>query len=146
MALGSSAPEILLAVVETIGKLGEPAESGLGPATIVGSASFNLLVISAVCIIAIKPGGHRTVDDIEVFALTAASSVFAYIWLYFVLRISSVNVIEMWEALITLAMFPVLIIAAYGLDSRWGILVRLLRICSCGKVHCFILLFISRYN
>lgn len=49
MALGSSAPEILLSVIETVSKLGDcPGE--LGPSTIVGSAAFNLLVISAVSI------------------------------------------------------------------------------------------------
>lgn len=49
MALGSSAPEILLSVIETSQKLGStPGE--LGPSTIVGSAAFNLLLISAVSI------------------------------------------------------------------------------------------------
>ena len=42
MALGSSAPEILLTVIETVTTLGgKPGE--LGPSTIVGSAAFNLL-------------------------------------------------------------------------------------------------------
>jgi solute carrier family 8 (sodium/calcium exchanger) len=42
MALGSSAPEILLSVIETVQTLDqEPGE--LGPSTIVGSAAFNLL-------------------------------------------------------------------------------------------------------
>lgn len=53
MALGSSAPEIILNVADTLGKLGKiPSE--LGPQTIVGSASFNLLIISGVSIIAVK--------------------------------------------------------------------------------------------
>ena len=134
MALGSSAPEILLAVVETLNTLGKPPQSGLGPATIVGSASFNLLVISAVCIIAVKPGGHRTIDDVPVFVVTASSSVFAYVWMYFVLRVASPNVIEMWEALLTLLMFPTLLIVAYGLDSRWPLMVRMIRCFTCGKV------------
>jgi solute carrier family 8 (sodium/calcium exchanger) len=52
MALGSSAPEIILAVLDTSTKLGKcPGE--LGAATIVGSAAFNLLVISAVSIYAV---------------------------------------------------------------------------------------------
>lgn len=43
MALGSSAPEILLSVIEGIMRLGgKPGE--LGPSTIAGSAAFNLLV------------------------------------------------------------------------------------------------------
>ena len=55
MALGSSAPEILLSVIETVSNLGkEPGE--LGPATIVGSAAFNLMVISGVSIAVIPTG------------------------------------------------------------------------------------------
>jgi solute carrier family 8 (sodium/calcium exchanger) len=54
MALGSSAPEIILAVLDTLQGLGEcPGE--LGAATIVGSAAFNLLVISGVCVYGVKP-------------------------------------------------------------------------------------------
>lgn len=54
MALGSSAPEILLSVIETVQKLG--MKSGeLGPSTIVGSAAFNLLVISGVSIFSVTP-------------------------------------------------------------------------------------------
>ena len=46
MALGSSTPEILLATIEIISlnfKAGD-----LGPGTIVDSAAFNLLIITAV--------------------------------------------------------------------------------------------------
>lgn len=79
MALGSSAPEILLSVVETMGKLGEPAGE-LGPSTIVGSAAFNLLFISAVCIPAVDE--PKKINDMGVFITTAIFSLFAYIWLY----------------------------------------------------------------
>ena len=48
MALGSSAPEILLSVIEIVGNGFQAGE--LGPGTIVGSAAFNLLCISAVCV------------------------------------------------------------------------------------------------
>ena len=48
MALGSSAPEILLSCVELF--VGGFTAGPLGPSTIVGSAAFNLLVIAAVCI------------------------------------------------------------------------------------------------
>jgi len=52
MALGSSAPEIILSTADTMQTLGElPSE--LGPQAIVGSAAFNLLVISAVSILAV---------------------------------------------------------------------------------------------
>jgi len=67
MALGSSAPEILLAVLETVSTLGGcPGE--LGASTIVGSAAFNLLVISGLSILAVSkendtdPRRDKTVD------------------------------------------------------------------------------------
>ena len=94
MALGSSAPEILLSVIETVSNLGaEPGE--LGASTIVGSASFNLLVISGVSILAVNekndndperddtvPKGVKKINDMGVFGITTVSSVFAYVWLY----------------------------------------------------------------
>jgi Ca2+/Na+ antiporter len=96
MALGSSAPEILLSVIETGKNLGGcPGE--LGPSTIVGSAAFNLLVISAVSIYAVTADndtdkdkephmiGTKKINDMGVFAITAVFSVFSYIWLYIVL-------------------------------------------------------------
>ena len=46
MALGSSAPEIMLAVLETIINLEEEPKE-LGSNTIVGSAAFNLLINGA---------------------------------------------------------------------------------------------------
>merc|ERR1712126_610280 len=46
MALGSSAPEILLSIIEIVGNNFKAGE--LGPGTIVGSAAFNLFVITAV--------------------------------------------------------------------------------------------------
>ena len=54
MALGSSAPEILLSVIEITTSGFYAGE--LGPSTIVGSAAFNLLCISAVCVTAIPRG------------------------------------------------------------------------------------------
>lgn len=59
MALGSSAPEILLSCIEIVGNNFNAGT--LGPGTIVGSAAFNLLVICAVCIMAIPNGETRTI-------------------------------------------------------------------------------------
>jgi solute carrier family 8 (sodium/calcium exchanger) len=64
MALGSSAPEILLSILETVMNLGEcPGE--LGASTIVGSAAFNLLVISAVSIYAVNEKNDTDPDRDE---------------------------------------------------------------------------------
>merc|ERR1719428_1426252 len=116
MALGSSAPEILLSVIEL---LGNSFYSGaLGPSTIVGSAAFNLFCISAVCVSAI-PDGVRFIKDTSVFAVTASFSVFAYIWLVVILMLSTPDVVDIWEGLLTFLFFPVLVCLAYAADRGY---------------------------
>jgi len=115
MALGSSAPEILLAVIETVGTLGEAAGE-LGPSTIVGSAAFNLLVISAVCIPSVEE--PKAIYDTGVFATTAVFSVWAYWWLYMVLGVISPKIVTIGEAWGTLGFMIALVILAFGMD-RW---------------------------
>jgi len=83
MALGSSAPEILLSVIGTVSDI-RALPSKLGPSTIVGSAAFNLLVISGVSILAVGEEPKK-VFDTGVFAITSIASLFAYIWMYLVL-------------------------------------------------------------
>ncbi|KAI8797521.1 sodium/calcium exchanger 1, partial [Biomphalaria glabrata] len=63
MALGTSAPEILLSVIEIVGNNMESGE--LGPGTIVGSAAFNLLFISAICIYCIPDGEIRRIASVK---------------------------------------------------------------------------------
>lgn len=122
MALGSSAPEILLSVIETIGTLNMTADpGGLGPGTIVGSAAFNLLVIIAICVMAIdgtKEDGSpdfRKIDEMGVFTVTAVYSVFAYVWLFLCVRD---NTVQLWEAVVTFLLFPVLVTHAYMADKK----------------------------
>jgi len=136
MALGSSAPEILLSCIETSGGLGNcPGE--LGASTIVGSAAFNLLVISAVSIYAVSeandnkelkpdrdedaPPGVKKIYDMGVFAVTATSSIFAYVWMWIVLIDQSVSPIEAW---LTFVFFFVLIGFAFGMDRYKAMVVK----------------------
>jgi len=113
MALGSSAPEILLAVSEVCGRLGEPAGE-LGPSTIVGSAAFNLLFISAVCIPAVTE--PTKIDDVGVFIITSIFSLFAYIWMFICLKVTTPGYVTTTEAYITLFFFILLLIMAYSGD------------------------------
>lgn len=114
MALGSSAPEILLNV---IGIFSASFKSGdLGPSTIVGSAAFNMLCIIAVVIVSVPKGDIRKIKDMGVFACTAFFSVFAYIWLLIMLMVISPDIIEVWEGIVTFALFWVLIVIAYLAD------------------------------
>ena len=127
MALGSSAPEIILSVLETVLNLGGcPGE--LGASTIVGSASFNLLVISAVSIYAVNekndndperdesvPKGVKKIYDMGVFSITAFSSIFAYVWMYICLSDQMITTVEAW---LTFLFFFLLILMAWGAD-KW---------------------------
>jgi solute carrier family 8 (sodium/calcium exchanger) len=117
MALGSSAPEILLSVIEIL--LNKMYSGALGPSTIVGSAAFNLMCICAVCVIVIPAGEMRKVKDTNVFAITACCSVFAYIWLVIILSGWTKNIVTPVEAILTFLFFPVLVVAAYGADKKW---------------------------
>lgn len=113
MALGSSAPEILLSVIDTVTTLSEiPSE--LGPQSIVGSAAFNLLVISGVSILAVSE--KKKIADLGVFAITGTASMIAYLWMFIVLQVNSPDYVELWEAIVTLASFVVLVLLAYAAD------------------------------
>ncbi|XP_029374683.1 sodium/calcium exchanger 2a isoform X2 [Echeneis naucrates] len=116
MALGSSAPEILLSVIEVCGHNFNAGE--LGPGTIVGSAAFNMFVIIGLCVWVIPDGESRKIKHLRVFFITAFWSIFAYIWLYLILAIISPGIVEVWEAAVTLLYFPVCVILAWIADRR----------------------------
>jgi len=117
MALGSSAPEILLNVIEIISN--NYFAGDLGPSTIVGSAAFNLLIIIAVCVAAVVPVGERKIEGTDVYMCTAFFSVFAYVWLVVILKVTSPDVVTVPEALITFAFFPLLVALAFSLDNGY---------------------------
>jgi solute carrier family 8 (sodium/calcium exchanger) len=116
MALGSSAPEILLSVLEIFQN--DFFAGALGPGTIVGSAAFNLLIIIAVCIVAVVPVGERKIEGLDTYSCTAFFSIFAYLWLVIILKVSSPDVVKFWEAFVTFLMFPLLVALAYMIDAN----------------------------
>ncbi|XP_042301548.1 sodium/calcium exchanger 1 isoform X5 [Sceloporus undulatus] len=116
MALGSSAPEILLSVIEVCGH-GFTA-GDLGPSTIVGSAAFNMFVIIALCVYVVPDGEIRKIKHLRVFFVTAAWSIFAYTWLYLILSVISPGVVEVWEGLLTFFFFPICVVFAWIADRR----------------------------
>ena len=114
LALGSSAPEILLSVIESMKDLGKPA-GVLGPASIVGSGAFNLLVITGISILAVDE--PKKINDLGVFMVTASCSLFAYSWMYICLELWTPNEVDPIEAWLTLSFFIVLIVIAFGADK-----------------------------
>ena len=117
MAFGTSAPEILLNVITICGNNFEASD--LGPATIVGSAAFNLLIITAVCIASIPEGEERRIGNVRVYAVTTCFSIFAYVWLLLVLLCISPDEVDIWEAIITFLFFPTLILVSFFVDKLY---------------------------
>lgn len=121
MALGSSAPEILLATFEAIGSLGvdNSDKDSLGTFTIIGSAAFNLLIITSVCVVSVKGEEAKSIKEFGVFLLTAVWSLWAYIWLLLVVQYISPGEVEPWEAWVTFLYMPVFVFLAYATDNGW---------------------------
>ena len=95
MALGSSAPEIMLSVIEIWANNFKAGD--LGPGTIVGSAAFNLFMIIGLCMYVIPDDEVRKIKHLRVFIVTATWSVFAYVWLYIIIGAISPNEVHSWE-------------------------------------------------
>ncbi|EGB06591.1 hypothetical protein AURANDRAFT_28918, partial [Aureococcus anophagefferens] len=117
MALGSSAPEILLSVIEIL--TNSFFTGDLGPSTIVGSAAFNMFCIIAICMVSLPGTETRKIEDMSVYTVTAFFSVFAYVWLLFILMVTSPDVVEIWEAIFTFLFFPILVALAYAADRGY---------------------------
>jgi len=128
MALGSSAPEIFLSVIDVFKKGFKFGE--LGPATIVGSAAFNLLVIVSVCIATIPSNEVRMIRNVPAFFITAVFSLLAYVWMAIILSINTPEVVDLWEALATFLFFPILVYVSFITDR--GDLDRCLNLFGCG--------------
>merc|ERR1711962_1779302 len=116
MALGSSAPEIMLSVIEIWAKGFKAGD--LGPGTIVGSAAFNLFMIIGLCMYVIPDDEVRKIKHLRVFLVTATWSVFAYIWLYIILGVFSYGKVESWEGILTFLFFPATVWTAWVAERR----------------------------
>ncbi|XP_043703280.1 magnesium/proton exchanger isoform X2 [Telopea speciosissima] len=119
LAFGTSFPQISLATIDAFQNLGQLYAGGLGPGTLVGSAAFDLFPIHAVCVVVPKAGKLKKISDIGVWLVELFWSFWAYIWLYIILEVWTPNVVTLWEALLTVLQFGLLLIHAYAQDKRW---------------------------
>ncbi|XP_072955233.1 magnesium/proton exchanger [Typha angustifolia] len=126
LAFGTSFPQISLATIDAIQNLGQLTAGGLGPGTLVGSAAFDLFPIHAVCVIVPKAGSLKKISDLGVWIVELFWSFWAYIWLYIILEVWTPKVITIWEALLTVLQFGLLLLHAYAQDRRWPYLSLLL--------------------
>merc|ERR1712232_776992 len=79
--------------------------------------AFNLLVIIAVCIVVIPAGEFRRIESLPAFYITAFFSMGAYMWMAFILTVSSPQMVDVWEAAATFLLLPVLIYISYKVDK-----------------------------
>eukprot|EP00930_Biecheleria_cincta_P099142 TRINITY_DN90788_c0_g1_i1.p1 TRINITY_DN90788_c0_g1~~TRINITY_DN90788_c0_g1_i1.p1 ORF type:complete len:787 (+),score=135.07 TRINITY_DN90788_c0_g1_i1:29-2389(+) len=114
MALGSSAPEIMLSLNDIVKRTF--VQGKLGASTIVGSAAFNLFVIIAVCINSIPSGESREIKETGVYGITAFFSIFAYLWLFFIVAINGKDEVDYVEGTLTFLYFPILVVVSYYAD------------------------------
>ncbi|XP_047967281.1 magnesium/proton exchanger-like [Salvia hispanica] len=119
LAFGTSFPQISLATIDAIRNIGQVYAGGLGPGTLVGSAAFDLFPIHAICVIVPKAGELKKISDIGVWLVELFWSFWAYIWLYITLEVWTPNVITLWEALLTVLQYGLLLLHAYVQDKRW---------------------------
>ncbi|XP_022155295.1 magnesium/proton exchanger isoform X1 [Momordica charantia] len=119
LAFGTSFPQISLATIDAIRNIGNLYAGGLGPGTLVGSAAFDLFPIHAVCVVVPKAGELKKISDLGVWLVELLWSFWAYIWLYIILEVWTPNVITLWEALLTVLQYGLLLTHAYAQDKRW---------------------------
>jgi len=83
----------------------------------VGSAAFNLLVITA-CLVSAITDGTKKIEVMQVYMLTASVSVFAYVWLLVIVVWWTPGIITLTEAVLTFVFFWILLLAAYLCDRK----------------------------
>ena len=122
--IGTSTPEIFLPIAEVFKRRFEADD--LGPAVVVGSGAYHLFLVTGVCLASCRSPRAKQIRDLNVFFVTAAYAIFAYLWIWAVVAVSSPGVIELWEALATLAMFPAIVLTAWAIERRfiWRIWLR----------------------
>ncbi len=91
----------------------------LGPGTIIGSAAFNLMCITGICILSIPGEDTRRIDKFKVFLVTAVFSLVAYLWILVVLVAITPDYVDVWEAIVTFIFFPIMVVIAYMVDKDY---------------------------
>jgi K+-dependent Na+/Ca+ exchanger-like protein len=107
MAMGSSAPELAIALLALLLASGEHSDVGIG--TIVGSAIFNILVITGVSAIArpVNITWRVVVRDLLMYVVSVALLIVVFID----------GMINLWEAVIFLAIYGVYILILFNWDA-----------------------------
>lgn len=74
-------------------------------------------MISGITIVSVPTGTLKRIDDMGVFITTAIFSIFAYVWMFIVLKLWSPDEVEIAEAVLTLVFFILLVVLAFMADK-----------------------------
>lgn len=104
IACGIQIPTTLLGVIELVSN--NYYAQGLGPSSVVDAGAFGMLAIGAASVLAVPAGQTREVASPAVAMLLVGMSATAYVFLAFILLVTSPGAIEVWEAVVTVALLP----------------------------------------
>jgi hypothetical protein len=104
IACGIQIPTTLLGVIELVSN--NYHVQGLGPSSVVDAGAFGMLAIGAASVLAVPAGQTREVASPAVAMLLVGMSATAYVFLAFILLVTSPGAIEVWEAVVTVALLP----------------------------------------
>jgi Ca2+/Na+ antiporter len=82
---------------------------------LIGSASFNVLVITGMSIMAVPV--VKKIRSRTVFGVTVIFSLLAYAWLVMVLVVNTPGMIDLQEAFMTLAWYPIMLLFVWLADK-----------------------------
>lgn len=113
MALCASLPETFLSFMSAATQSGfnTGIAAELGPLSLLGSASFNLLVVLAISIA--TSAQLKTITRVNVFLVLAAFSALALVWLFVALVVITPGYITYVEAAVTISLFPMVLMFAW---------------------------------
>ena len=108
--LGAGAPIILLSIIDF-------ESAGLFGATAIVATAVLSLLITALSIIFVPVGETRRIDLMKVFVTITSFTLFGYLWLYLNLQVISPKTVEIYEAAVTLLLFPTLVVTAFLINK-----------------------------
>ena len=85
--------------------------------TIIGVSAFQLLFILGLCFLAVSAPEVKKITNLPVFIVSSAFAVFAYLWLFIAVHVTTPGYISFPEALFTLVLYLLFILTLYILDT-----------------------------
>lgn len=85
---------------------------------IMGTSAFNLLLVIGISILmAVEV---KKLFNFNAFVITALFATFAFVWIFIIVQVITPGYIELWEACVTLACYPVLVFILYLNETFCG--------------------------